>query len=180
MKWMTAMATVFLTLCGMTYSLAAQKQVTVPVLQQQKTPVAGAYEIKLPDLTVKLELTTIKHNVPGKGLCYTVSGNYTVTNIGNAPAGRFLVRCRFKDAIWDWHDPGGTYQPGLKPGESLSGLCSPQLRSCPVDEIFVGYEVTVDPANEIKETQENNNSVKKTFPSPGQLKKVPHKTKKLN
>ena len=48
-----------------------------------------------------------------------------------------------------------------------------------LDKAFEAIGLAVDPANEIQESRENNNSVKKTYPSPGQLKKVPYKTRKL-
>ncbi len=162
-------------------ALTGQKIPTQQKTLQQTPAVPGAYEIKLPDLTVKLELAIGKHNYPDKGMiCNTVDGNYTVTNIGNAPSGEYWINIRFKDENWDWHDFGAYPLPSLMPGESKTGNCGIRLRKCPNDEITVGFNVTVDCKHEIKESNENNNTDEKVYPSIGQIKKIPREMKKLN
>jgi len=185
MKWtISVIITAFLMLCVMTTGFAIQKQVQVPITQQQTPAVSGAYEVKLPDLEVQLKLIIGEHNYPDAGMCDTIKAEYTVTNIGDAPSGEYYISIRVKDAHNNWSEfsrkamksLGAWHKPGHK---TTPGYVEHQLRRCPGDERH-GFEVTVDPMNRIQEINENNNTVKKLHPSIGRLKKQPMKTRKLN
>jgi hypothetical protein len=179
-KIVIASAALIFLLCGIFNVNAIQKQAVKPQEQQKTMTVPKTYQVKLPDLKVELKLTIGKHDYPDAGICDTINGDYTVTNIGIAPSGKYWIMIRSKDTTWGWHDFGSYPLPSLMPGQSKTGNCGIQLRRCPDDDITVGFNVTVDNRHEIKESNENNNTVEKLYPSFGSLKKQPFKTRKLN
>lgn len=179
MRRFIAAATIIFLLCVLPNVYAIQKRaVTAQEKQQtvqQTTTVSEAYDVKLPDLTVKIELTVSQQNYPEKGTCDNVRGNFTVTNIGKAPSGEYWFELWYKTPERDWYVFHSDPLPSLMPGQSRTESCESVLRRCPDDEVSVGFKVTVDSRNAIKESNEDNNTDEKLFPTFGQLKEKPHK-----
>jgi len=130
-----------------------------------------------PDLVVDLGLVTEKYTDPDAvGLtCYNVTPQYTVTNRGLSVAAGFRTKLECKPApgqdwqIWADHPPRQ-----LNPGQSFTvgPTLTKRTKWCEGYGFnSVGFRVTADFENSLAESNEDNNSATKLFPSIGQ---IPH------
>jgi len=128
-----------------------------------------------PDLVVDLSLVTEKYTDPNAGgiTCYNVTPQYTVTNKGQGVAAGFRTMLECKPSpgqdwqVWAYH-PNNR----LNPGQSFTVGPKPTARTKWCEGYgfnAVGFRVTADDEKSVTESNEDNNTATKLFPSIGQI-----------
>lgn len=152
---------------------AAPPLPAVPSSPGQKVPGPNAtpHTLGKPDLVVDLSLVTEKYDDPGApGLtCYNVTPRYTVTNKGRAPAAGFSIVMEWKPGPGTgWQIWGTLPTMTLNPGQSYIQEPNPAARTKWCEGYgykAVGFRVTADNGKIITESNEENNTAERLFPS---------------
>jgi hypothetical protein len=147
-------------------AMAAPPEQKMPIQQNVPHPATPIVQT-FPDLIVaKIDFVVVQNKTWGTGTpCKIYNLIPTVANVGNTPAGPYTVtieRNKGAGGAYELACPTCTYSlNGLAKGENRT-LEPRQFNNCSSNN-WNSFKVTVDPANTVHESNENNNSMTRSF-----------------